>query len=379
MEIVNRHIDDLIFAEYNPRQLSEKDHKSLTDSIKRFGLVDPLIVNVHPERTNILVGGHQRVRIAKELGFTEVPTVEVNLTYDKEKELNIRLNKNNGQWDFDMLANHFDVEDLTDWGFDLSELNFSSEEPVEEEEPEFIPDKEPVTVLGDLYELNEHRLHCANSIDSEAIARLMNGKKADMVFTDPDYSMDIQSVIDCYNNCKIFSSFQLWMTGDKQMIDLVSNDRESFTHFFVQNFKMATMISGSQPMQRHTLIAKFGNRKMNNLKDGFTTILDIATERLLKTHKEIPMSKRPELPKSFIEHYMQKGEIILDIFSHSGSTLIASEMCGVIAYLQELEPKYCDYTITRFIKYMNENGRKYTIKKNGTILSEKSLIPFISH
>jgi len=109
--------DELIAAEYNPRQLTKDQHKDLTDSIKRFGLVDPLIVNTHKDRMNVLVGGHQRLKIAQELDIKDIPCVEVELNPEQERELNIRLNKNSGEWDYDALANYFDVGELTEWGF----------------------------------------------------------------------------------------------------------------------------------------------------------------------------------------------------------------------------------------------------------------------
>ena len=131
MQIVDKNINDLIFAEYNPRQLMKDEYKQLKDSITRFGLVDPIIVNKNEERKNIIVGGHQRVRIAKDMKIKEVPCVEVDLTLDKERELNIRLNKNNGSWDYDALADMFDVDQLTDWGFTEGELvGFDLEEDV---------------------------------------------------------------------------------------------------------------------------------------------------------------------------------------------------------------------------------------------------------
>jgi len=122
MKIVEYDINDLIAAEYNPRQMTEPQVQGLTDSLKRFGLVDPILVNVHPDRKNIIIGGHQRVRIARELGFEVIPCVELNLTVEKERELNVRLNKNTGEWDWDALANHFDVGELQDWGFSKGEL-----------------------------------------------------------------------------------------------------------------------------------------------------------------------------------------------------------------------------------------------------------------
>lgn len=121
-KITHKQIDDLIFAEYNPRQLSDEQYKHLKDSISRFGLIDPIIINKNKDRKGIIIGGHQRVKVAKTIGINEVPCVEIDLTYDKEKELNIRLNKNIGSWDYDILANLFEIEELKDWGFDENQL-----------------------------------------------------------------------------------------------------------------------------------------------------------------------------------------------------------------------------------------------------------------
>lgn len=115
-------VKSLILADYNPRELTKDQHQNLKDSIVKFGFVDPLIVNIHKDRKNILVGGHQRLKIAKELKYKKVPCVEVELTPDREKELNIRLNKNTGQWDWDALSNNFEVGDLTEWGFSSDTL-----------------------------------------------------------------------------------------------------------------------------------------------------------------------------------------------------------------------------------------------------------------
>jgi ParB-like chromosome segregation protein Spo0J len=129
-------INDLIFADYNPRKLTKKEHKELKESLTRFGLVDPIIININKDRKNIIVGGHQRVRIWRELGNETIPAVEINLTLDKEKELNVRLNKNVGSWDFDIMANHYDMEELTEWGFKESEVYAE----FETKEKKFTPD-----------------------------------------------------------------------------------------------------------------------------------------------------------------------------------------------------------------------------------------------
>ena len=110
--IIQKPIDDLIFAEYNPRQLSDKQYKHLKDSITRFGLVDPIIVNKNKDRKNIIIGGHQRIKVARTMGILEVPCLYIDLPYEKERELNVRLNKNTGEWDFDVLANTFDLDEL---------------------------------------------------------------------------------------------------------------------------------------------------------------------------------------------------------------------------------------------------------------------------
>ncbi len=127
------------------------------------------------------------------------------------------------------------------------------------------------------------------------------------------------------------------------------------------------MTSGTQAMTRHVMICKFGNRKMNNLKDGFRTILEIATLRTTKDHKKLPMAKRIELPATFIEHYTDEGNIILDLFGHSGSTMMAAEQLKRVCYTQEIEPKYCYAMIDRFLlKYpetkIKRNGAEYLHK-----------------
>ena len=121
-KIIQRDIDSLIFAEYNPRQLTKDQHQHLKDSIQRFGLVDPILVNKHKDRKDIIIGGHQRVRVAKDLDIDKVPCIELSLSYEKERELNVRLNKNTGEWNWDELANSFDIAELTDWGFNESQL-----------------------------------------------------------------------------------------------------------------------------------------------------------------------------------------------------------------------------------------------------------------
>tara|TARA_Y100001963_G_scaffold58154_1_gene81395 strand:+ start:782 stop:1387 length:606 start_codon:yes stop_codon:yes gene_type:complete len=134
-KIIQRDIDSLIFAEYNPRQLTKDQYKHLKDSIQRFGLVDPVIINSNKDRKNIIIGGHQRCKVAKDLDIKKIPCVEIDLTYDKERELNVRLNKNTGEWDMDVLANLFELEELQEWGFTDKELKIFDDDE-EEIKPE---------------------------------------------------------------------------------------------------------------------------------------------------------------------------------------------------------------------------------------------------
>ena len=127
MKIIEKNVADIIPANYNPREITKKQFAEIKESVDKFGLVDPLIVNIHPDRKNILVGGHQRLKIIKDMNIHKIPCVEVNLDEKQEQELNIRLNKNQGQWNYDNLANFFDADSLIDWGFDSKELSFTSE------------------------------------------------------------------------------------------------------------------------------------------------------------------------------------------------------------------------------------------------------------
>lgn len=132
MKVVQKKVSEVRGSEYNPRQLSKKQYKTIKDSIEKFGFAEPIIINKHKGREGVIIGGHQRFQIAKDLGFKEVPCVELDLDLEKEKELNIRLNKNSGSFDFDMLANLFEKEFLLDVGFEEKELGMFQDEFEEE-------------------------------------------------------------------------------------------------------------------------------------------------------------------------------------------------------------------------------------------------------
>ena len=190
-------IKELNPAPYNPRKWSEDATANLTESITSFGMVDPIIVNGAPERKNIVIGGHFRLKVAKDLGYKEVPVVYVNIPEEaRERELNLRLNRNLGDWDYDLLA-EFDQSLLADVGFtseeldDIFDLDFDEPEQFDlEKELQKLDIKKISVQKGDVYQLGDSRLMCGDSTIPEDFARLMNGQQADMCMTDPPYILD---------------------------------------------------------------------------------------------------------------------------------------------------------------------------------------------
>ena len=183
-------------SEYNPRKISKESLEQLKVSISRFQMVDPIIVNAAPNRRNIVIGGHMRLRGAKELGFKEIPVVFVNIpNLAQEKELNLRLNRNTGEWDWNLLA-EFDESLLSDVGFsseDMDEIFGADENPeLFDLEKELLKlDIKKVDVKkGDVYRLGEHRVMCGDSTIEKDVLKLMGKEKADMCFTDPPYILD---------------------------------------------------------------------------------------------------------------------------------------------------------------------------------------------
>jgi len=183
-------------ADYNPRKWSKEAEEQLKESINKFGIVDPLLVNSAEERKNIIIGGHFRLSIFKKLGIKTVPVVYINIPeLEKEKELNIRLNKNTGEFDWDLLAT-FDETFLSGVGFSSEEIDdiFAVEDTPEEfdlkKELEKLNIKDIKVKEGDVYDLNGSRLMCGNSMTEADVIKLMEGEKADMCLTDPPYILN---------------------------------------------------------------------------------------------------------------------------------------------------------------------------------------------
>jgi len=379
MKIVDREIRDLIPAEYNPRHLSQEQAEHLEASLKRFGAVDPAIINIHPDRKNIIIGGHQRLKTAQRLGWETFPCVELELDKEKERELNIRLNKNTGGWDYDALANYFEVEELTEWGFSDEELfgDIEAEEVEAEEDNYEEPEDIKVdVVLGDLIEIGEHRLFCGDSTDSDQVAKLMNGEKADMVFTDPPYNLQERGQMKRTN--KTESKREDFGDWDIKFnpLDVLPNiylftAENANIYICTSNYLFGEIHNELEKMDlKPNYVVWCKNNPMPSLsKNRFVQ----ATELIIHGIKGKPTFNYPKgenLPNYFngnvephefghptqkpiyvVEHFINKENgSILDLFMGSGSTMVASHQLKRKCYGMELDPKYCQVIIDRMKK-----------------------------
>src|SRR3989344_3740157 len=197
LNIVYVPTSELRASAYNPRKWNKEAVRQLKISIRKFGLVDPLLVNSAPKRKGVVIGGHFRLTIAKQLKIAEVPVVHLNIPdIEKEKALNLRLNKNTGDWDWDLLAS-FDESFLAGIGFSSEELDDVFANVLEVQDDEFDIDaelkriKKPKAKLGDLYQLGPHRLACGDALDLETVQKLGGTARIDMGDVGPPYNIGL--------------------------------------------------------------------------------------------------------------------------------------------------------------------------------------------
>ncbi|MFH1142747.1 MAG: site-specific DNA-methyltransferase [Candidatus Uhrbacteria bacterium] len=399
-------INSLREAEYNPRQWDEEAKKKLKASLKQHGFVDPVIVNNSPERKNIIVGGHFRTECAKELGFTEVPVVYVSLTKEQEQALNLRLNRTGGSWNFELLK-EFDIDLLLNVGFDDGDLSNIWDDILSIEDDKFDPEaaaeeiKNPVTKVGDLYQLGSHQLLCADSTLPASINRLIGNQKIDMIFSDPPYNINFS-----YNNGLTTQGKYGGKTDDslsdelyraflkatmKQALSVTKPD----THIFYwcdqnyigmiqslyqelginnkrvclwikNNFNMTPQVAfnkayepcvygtigspylNSDVTNIHEIVNKevaSGNRCIDDIVDLFDIWLakrDNAQEYQHPTQKPITLYEKP------LRRCTRPGDAVLDLFGGSGTTLLACEQMKRRAFICEKDSIFCDVILRRF-------------------------------
>lgn len=413
-------------AEYNPRTISEENYAKLKNSVKNFGLVEPILINL---KNNTIISGHQRYDVLTDLILTDgnlaekefhllkygdlglildtdEPTLE---NEDYEKALNITLNNTNltGEYNFEKLSSL--LEDLEVNDFDLELTGFNGLEDIDfdgfdwEQEETTFTDKDyevvednyetgevlEVTVQdGDLYKLGNHFLLCGDSTVEADVSKLMNGAKADMVFTDPPYNVDYSNIerpkpskkdlgkikndvmdnhsfynflVDIYTNLDNFtnedSSFYIWYANKSTI--------EFYTALKNTNIKLNQMIIWKKPMllgrgryqwaHEPCIFAIKGSPYFTEDRTK-TTVWDFGGYD--KSHNMHPTQKPLFLPTEAIENSSKENDVVLDLFGGSGSTLIACEQLNRQCYMMELDPYYCQVIINRWEEFTGEKAEK---------------------
>jgi DNA modification methylase len=192
-------ITDIKLNPDNPRFIKDEKYKALVNSLQEF----PEMADVREVVVNsdyMILGGNMRYRAMKEAGWKEIPVRVVDWSEEKQREFIIKDNSNFGEWDWDVMANKWDSEPLDEWGVDLP-TNWNTGK-IEEDEPPELSDEPAISKLGEVYKLGRHRLMCGDSTKVEDVERLMDGQKADMVFTDPPYNIDYQGGMNTHGQNK---------------------------------------------------------------------------------------------------------------------------------------------------------------------------------
>lgn len=359
MEIIQVKVSELKPAEYNPRRLTNEQHAHLTESIKKFGLVDPIIVNRHAGRENVIIGGHMRCKIASELGMKEVPVYFVDLDEAQEKELNIRLNKNLGEFDFDLLANNFEMSDLKEFGFTDKEFGFDMEVGEKDDEVPEIPE-EPQSQLGDLYELGQHRVLCGDSTKIEDVERLMEGVYPDVIHTDPPYGMNAVT--------------KSGVLKERYGTDILGDDnpdvaKDAFRLYYglypdaKQIWWGANYYSSVLPDSECWLVWDKDNGQSDQTDcelawANFRSVVRQFTQSSEKTNRVHPTQKPVSLMGWIIKRFNLTTKTVLDPFLGSGSTLIACEKTNRTCYGMEIDPKYVDVIVKRWEDFTGKKAIK---------------------
>ena len=384
MNIEKKNVKDLLPADYNPRKdlkPGDPEYEKLKRSIEQFGYVEPVIWN---EKTGRVVGGHQRLKVLTDMGITEVDVVVVDMDTEKEKALNIALNKISGDWDTEKLA--LVIADLQGTDFDVSLTGFDPEEledlfrddvkgGVKEDDFDVEAELQKPTFskAGDLWMLGEHRLFCGDSTKPETFDLLMNGKKANLVVTDPPYNVDYKgSAGKIKNDSMAEDQFEQFLLAAYQQMEAAMADdasiyvfhsdshglafRKAFEEagFYLSGcciWKKQSLVLGRSPYQWQHEPVLFGWKKKGK-HQWYTgrkesTIWEFDKPKKNKDH---PTMKPIALVSYPIMNSTMTGCLVLDPFGGSGSTLIACEQTGRVCYTVELDEKFCDVIVRRYIE-----------------------------
>lgn len=419
IKVVYLPITNLNPAEYNPRKHTKEQATQLKESIKRFGFVDPIICNIAEGRENIVIGGHFRLEMAKELKMVEVPVVFVNISdLEKEQELNVRLNKNVGEFDFEKLK-LLNIDLLLNIGFDQKELDglwnikLNKKEFSVEEELKKI--KNPVTQTGDIIVMDGCRLICGDSLLPETLQKLFGDERASMIISDPIYNISVNynsgiggkqnygGSVDDNKTDKEYEEFlrksmvaALAVTKDDAHVFYWSDEsyiwqiQVLYREFGIINRRVCLWLKGShnpvpsvafnkcyEPCTYGTRGKPYITKGVNDLNEVMNNDMTTGNDLLQQAqdHLTVWMEKRlsgneyehstmkpDEVYQKAIRRCTRMNDIILDSFSGSGSTIMAGIKLKRKVYAVEIEPTFCDLTIRR---YEALTGKKAKIIRNG--------------
>jgi site-specific DNA-methyltransferase (adenine-specific) len=379
MEIVLKRLSDISPYENNPRK-NDEAVKYVAESIKEFGFKVPIVI----DRNNIIVAGHTRYKAAKKLNIKEVPCIVADdLTDEQVKAFRLADNKvaEKAEWDFELLSDELDGLfdfDMTVFGFDEEEEEEKPE--VHEDDYEIEPPEEPKAKLGDIYKLGNHRLMCGDSTSLEDVERLMAGEKACMGFTDPPWNVNYGAVKDgnaqgykprtILNDFmgtedfkefmnKAFASLNFAM-ADGAMTYVVMSAQEWGNMMLTlaqNNYHWSSTIiwnKDSLVLSRKDYHTKYepiwygwkeGTRLCPLEDRKQSDVWDIPRPKKSEEH---PTMKPVELVARAITNSSKKGDVVIDLFGGSGTTLIASEQTDRCCRMMELDPKYVDVIVNRW-------------------------------
>lgn len=362
MEIIKLNINEVIPYPDNPRK-NDNAVDAVAESIKQCGYCSPIVI----DEDNVILAGHTRLKALKKLKWKEVECVrKTGLTEEQKKKYRILDNKTNelAEWDFDLLEEEIDGLDFDgfDFGFDLSAIE-DPQEITEDEPPEVDEESEPITKLGDIWQLGRHRLMCGDSTDKETVELLMNGNKADMVFTDPPYGVDYDGInndsrsgledllTSAFENYKenCIDGASVYCFHSDKCADIFHKVFRSFCHFssmIIWEKQSLVLSQGDyQSIHEPCLYGWFDNGTHRFFGDRKQTSVWQFDRKSIEGHTT------PK-PIGFIckalENSSKKNEKVLDLFGGSGSTLIACEQLDRTCYMMELDPRYCDVIVKRW-------------------------------
>ena len=364
----------------NPRTIKDDKFFKLVQSLKdlpEMAKVRPVVVN----QDMIVLGGNMRLKAMKEAGWKEAPVEIVDWNEDKQRQFIIKDNVGFGEWDWEMLANEWDAEQLDDWGLDIPAFDDPKELEADEDDYEMPDQITTDIVLGDLFEIGPHRLLCGDSTDSDAVARLMNGAKADMVFTDPPYGngssgkygrgqLGVRTIANDENfnvvrdfvNLKVsnvYLFFLQWRTF-KEAIQTLEENNLNLKTIAVWDKKNAGLNGAGGMSEQWEAILIAGDVKYSKFGGN---VFSISREQKKRVDSPHPHQKPIQLLSELLEYFFGY-DLLLDPFLGSGSTMVAAQQLKRKCYGMELDPKYCQVIVDRMLKLdpsleVKRNGEPY--------------------